>query len=90
MTRNGSNFGIKISGMGDQWFTAPVNTPQGLFFLWFQPSRYNPDISDSVLLLKLVLVVQQWLQPGSNPLVGASVVWMQHEVTEDTQYHRCS
>lgn len=32
MTRNGYEFGIRVSGMGDQWFTAPVNMPQGLFF----------------------------------------------------------
>ena len=32
MTRNGREFGIRVSGTGDRWFTAPVNTPQGLFF----------------------------------------------------------
>lgn len=32
MCRNGKDFGIRISGMGDQWFTGPVNTPQGLYF----------------------------------------------------------
>ena len=32
MCRNGVEFGIRISGMGDEWFTAPVNTPQGLYF----------------------------------------------------------
>lgn len=32
MTRNGRDFGIRVSGTGDRWFTAPVNTPQGLFF----------------------------------------------------------
>ncbi len=39
MTRNGKNFGIKISGMGDRWFTAPVNTPEGLFFSGFSRRR---------------------------------------------------
>ena len=32
MCRNGYEFGIRIAGMGDQWFTGPVNTPQGLYF----------------------------------------------------------
>ncbi len=31
MTRNGNMFGIRVSGLGERWFTAPVNTPQGLF-----------------------------------------------------------
>lgn len=49
MTRNGSNFGVKISGMGDQWFTAPVNTPEGLFFSGFSQADANPDIGDSAI-----------------------------------------
>ena len=32
MTRNGDQFGIRVSGLGEEWFTAPVNTPEGLFF----------------------------------------------------------
>ncbi len=27
MTRNGNMFGIRVSGLGERWFTAPVNTP---------------------------------------------------------------
>ena len=29
MTRNGNMFGIRVSGLGERWFTAPVNTPHG-------------------------------------------------------------
>ncbi len=39
MTRNGDMFGIRVSGLGDRWFTAPVNTPQGLFFTGFSQNR---------------------------------------------------
>lgn len=49
MTRNGKDFGIRISGLGDQWFTAPVNTPQGLFFTGFSQKDANPDIGDSAI-----------------------------------------
>lgn len=49
MTRNGKDFGIKISGMGDQWFTAPVNTPEGLFFSGYSQADANPDIGDSAI-----------------------------------------
>ncbi len=47
MARNGENFGIRISGMGDEWFTGPVNTPKGLYFSGFSEDDANPDIGDS-------------------------------------------
>lgn len=50
MCRNGKDFGIRISGMGDQWFTAPVNTPQGLFFTGYSQDDANPDIGDSAIV----------------------------------------
>lgn len=49
MTRNGKDFGIRISGLGDQWFTAPVNTPEGLFFTGFTQDDANPDMGDSAI-----------------------------------------
>lgn len=49
MTRNGKDFGIKVSGMGDRWFTAPVNTPQGLFFSGYHQADANPDMGDSAI-----------------------------------------
>ncbi|GKX56878.1 hypothetical protein SOASR030_29900 [Leminorella grimontii] len=49
MTRNGENFGIKVSGLGDRWFTAPVNTPEGLFFTGYSQADANPDIGDSAI-----------------------------------------
>lgn len=49
MCRNGENFGIRISGMGDEWFTAPVNTPQGLYFTGYSGDDANPDIGDSAI-----------------------------------------
>lgn len=49
MCRNGENFGIRIAGMGDEWFTAPVNTPQGLYFSGYSGEDANPDIGDSAI-----------------------------------------
>jgi succinyl-CoA synthetase alpha subunit len=49
MTRNGKDFGIRISALGDQWFTAPVNTPEGLFFTGFSQDDANPDMGDSAI-----------------------------------------
>ena len=49
MCRNGENFGIRIAGMGDEWFTGPVNTPQGLYFTGYTGEDANPDIGDSAI-----------------------------------------
>lgn len=49
MTRNGENFGVRISGMGDEWFTAPVNTPDGLYFTGFSSADACPDMGDSAI-----------------------------------------
>lgn len=49
MTRNGNMFGIRVSGLGERWFTAPVNTPQGLFFTGFSQEQANPDMGDSAI-----------------------------------------
>lgn len=49
MCRNGENFAIRIAGMGDEWFTAPVNTPQGLYFTGFSGEDACPDMGDSAI-----------------------------------------
>ena len=49
MTRNGKDFGIRISGMEKEWFTGPVNTPHGLYFTGFDESMANPDMGDSAI-----------------------------------------
>lgn len=49
MARNGTNFGIRVSGLGDQWFTAPAQVPAGLFFPGFTADDANPDIGDSTI-----------------------------------------
>ena len=49
MARNGTDFGIQVSGTGDTWFTAPANTPEGLFLGSYGPDDANPDIGDSAI-----------------------------------------
>lgn len=49
MARNGTDFGIQLAGTGDEWFTAPANTPQGLFLGSYGPEDANPDIGDSAI-----------------------------------------
>ncbi|MFH1866078.1 MAG: DUF1116 domain-containing protein, partial [Candidatus Eisenbacteria bacterium] len=47
MTRNGTDFGIQLSGTGDEWFTGPADVPDALFFPGFTKEDANPDIGDS-------------------------------------------
>ncbi len=50
MCRNGTEFGIRVSGCGDQWFTAPVEMPRGLYFPGFTEKDANPDMGDSTIV----------------------------------------
>jgi hypothetical protein len=49
MARNGTDFGLRISGLGDRWFTAPAAVPDGLYFPGFTNADANPDIGDSTI-----------------------------------------
>ena len=50
MSRNGTMFGIRVSGLGDRWFTAPVEMPRGLYFPGFSEDDANPDMGDSTII----------------------------------------
>jgi hypothetical protein len=49
MARNGTDFGIQVSGTGDQWFTGPAQLADGLFLGDYGPDDANPDIGDSAI-----------------------------------------
>ncbi len=49
MARNGTDFGIQVSGTGDTWFTGPAAVPDGLFLGGYGPADANPDIGDSAI-----------------------------------------
>jgi hypothetical protein len=49
MARNGTDFGIQVSGTGDAWFTGPAAVPEGLFLGDYGPDDANPDIGDSAI-----------------------------------------
>jgi hypothetical protein len=49
MARNGTDFGIQVSGTGAQWFTGPAQTPDGLYLGDYGPDDANPDIGDSAI-----------------------------------------
>lgn len=49
MARNGTDFGIQVSGAGSEWFTAPATVPEGLYLGGYGPEDANPDIGDSAI-----------------------------------------
>lgn len=49
MARNGTDFGVRVSGLGDDWFTAPAGIPEGLYFPGFSSEDANADIGDSTI-----------------------------------------
>lgn len=50
MCRNGTDFGVRVSGTGDQWHVAPVEMPAGLYFPGYSEKDANPDMGDSAIV----------------------------------------
>jgi Protein of unknown function (DUF1116) len=49
MARNGVNFGIRLSGTGDQWFQARANPVDGLYFPGYTVEDAAADLGDSAI-----------------------------------------
>ena len=49
MARNGTDFGLRVSGLGERWFTAPAPRVDGLWFPGFTAEDANPDLGDSTI-----------------------------------------
>jgi len=49
MARNGVDTGIRVAGLGDEWFVAPSGNPRGLYFSGFSEEDANPDLGDSTI-----------------------------------------
>ena len=72
LTRNGYEFAIRVSGLGDEWFTAPVNTPEGLFFTGYTQADACKDMGDSAIVESFgVGAMSMIAAPGVTRFVGA-------------------
>jgi hypothetical protein len=49
IARNGTEIGIRVSGLGDEWFTHPAPIPDGLYFSGYSSNDANPDMGDSTI-----------------------------------------
>ncbi|MBE0582696.1 MAG: DUF1116 domain-containing protein [Desulfofustis sp.] len=66
LARNGYETGIRVSGLGDRWFTAPAPMIEGVYFPGFGPDDANPDMGDSAITETVGL--------GSFAMAGAPAV----------------
>ena len=49
MARNGTEFGVQLSGTGNRWFTGAALVPDALYFPGYSKADANPDIGDSAI-----------------------------------------
>ncbi len=49
MARNGVEFGVRLSGTGERWFTAPAPLVDGLYFPGYSIADAAPDLGDSAI-----------------------------------------
>ncbi len=84
MSRNGTNFGIKVSALGEEWFEAPVLRPQGLYFPGFTEKDANPDIGDSAICEAFGIGgVAMGSAPAVVRFVGAASVAQAYQYSRD-------
>jgi hypothetical protein len=50
MARNGVEFGLRVAGLGDRWFTGPASVVDGSYFPGFSAADANPDTGDSAIM----------------------------------------
>jgi hypothetical protein len=64
---NGRDCGVKASGLGDEWFVAPAEVPEGVLLDGFGPDDAGPSCGDSLLVECAGL--------GATVLVAAPALW---------------
>ena len=64
---NAGECGIKVSGLGNRWFTAPAEVPEGAFLDGFGPEDAGPGCGDSLLVECAGL--------GASVLPAAPALW---------------
>lgn len=73
MAGNGVRWGIKVSGCGGQWFTAPVPSIQGRYFKEYGPEDASPVIGDSEIAETMGLgAFAMAAAPALAPYIGGT------------------
>lgn len=89
IARNGVEIGIKVSGLGDRWFTAPASEIEGLYFSGYSVEDANQDIGDSAIMETAGLGgVAMATSPAIVQILGAGTYENALEYTND-MYEIC-
>jgi hypothetical protein len=81
---NGRDCGIKVSGLGDEWFVAPAETPRGVPAAGFAAADAAPGCGDSLLVECAGLGASVLpAAPSLWPLLGADQE-LARQIHEDT------
>lgn len=86
MARNGTDFGIQVSSLGDRWFTAPSPTARGLFLSGYGPADAGADMGDSAITETVGLggfVLQG--APAINEMLGVTAAEAWEAAAEMTE-----
>jgi hypothetical protein len=67
MARNGAEFGLRVSGAGERWFTAPSSAIHGCYLPGYGPEDANPDMGDSTITETIGLGALAW---ASSPPIA--------------------
>jgi hypothetical protein len=82
MARNGVDFGIRVAGLGDRWFTGPASVVAGSYFPGFTAADANPDVGDSAIMETYGLGgMAMAASPAVTRIVGAKSVTAAIETT---------
>ena len=74
MCRNGVEFGVRVAGTGDQWFTGPAQFVEGPLFAGFTVEDKGLDIGDSAITETYGIGgFAMACAPAIVPLVGGTV-----------------
>ncbi|MDO5746048.1 MAG: DUF1116 domain-containing protein [Actinomycetaceae bacterium] len=82
LARNGVEFGIQVSGLGNQWFTAPSPYVNGVFFPGYGMQDADRDIGDSAITETLGFGA---LAGAASPLVSQIVGCSPAKIFDITQ-----
>jgi hypothetical protein len=75
MARNGVEFGLRVAGLGERWFTGPASVVAGSYFPGFSAADANRDVGDSAIMESYGLGGMAMAgSPAVTRLVGAKSV----------------
>lgn len=83
MARNGTDFGIRVAGLGDKWFAAPCNRIDGIFFDGYAEPDGNLDLGDSSITETVGLgAFAMAASPAISRYIGGSVQDLEKQTKE--------